>query len=125
MGRCTQYTIYVIKFARLPTGQWFFLGAPVSSTNKTDSQDITEILLKVALNTINQIKPNMQTIHQISCCKLFKYYISAEHTTLRSKYKDWLARNHCKVYEEVTWGRSVIFSWYSSFLHQKNLTATI
>jgi hypothetical protein len=30
-------------------GRWFF---PVSSTNKTD-QDITEILLKVALNTIN------------------------------------------------------------------------
>jgi hypothetical protein len=26
----------------------------VSSTNKTDHHDITEILLKVALNTINQ-----------------------------------------------------------------------
>jgi hypothetical protein len=30
---------------------------PVSSTNKTDRHDITEILLKVALNTINQ--PNL------------------------------------------------------------------
>jgi hypothetical protein len=29
-------------------------GTPVSSTNKTDRQDIIEILLKVALNTINQ-----------------------------------------------------------------------
>jgi len=29
----------------------------VSSTNKTDRHDITEILLKVALNTINQTKP--------------------------------------------------------------------
>jgi len=28
------------------------MGTPVSSTNKTDSHDITEILLKVALNTI-------------------------------------------------------------------------
>jgi hypothetical protein len=28
------------------------LGTPVSSTNKTDRHDITEILLKVALNTI-------------------------------------------------------------------------
>jgi hypothetical protein len=28
------------------------LGTPVSSTNKTDCHDITEILLKVALNTI-------------------------------------------------------------------------
>jgi hypothetical protein len=27
---------------------------PVSSTNKTDCHDITEILLKMALNTINQ-----------------------------------------------------------------------
>jgi len=31
----------------------FSLGTLVSSTNKTDSHDITEILLKVALNTIN------------------------------------------------------------------------
>ena len=30
-------------------GRWF---SPVSSTNKTDRLDITEILLKVALNTI-------------------------------------------------------------------------
>ena len=27
-------------------------GTPVSSTNKTDSHDVTEILLKVVLNTI-------------------------------------------------------------------------
>jgi hypothetical protein len=33
---------------RLVTGQWFSLGSPVAATNKTD---ITEILLKVALNT--------------------------------------------------------------------------
>ena len=38
----------------LATGQWFSPGTPVFSTNKTDSHDITEILLKVALNTINQ-----------------------------------------------------------------------
>jgi hypothetical protein len=35
-------------------GQWFSPCIPVSSTNKTDRHDITEILLKVALNTINQ-----------------------------------------------------------------------
>ena len=32
----------------------FHPGTPFSSTNKTDCHDITEILLKVALNTINQ-----------------------------------------------------------------------
>jgi hypothetical protein len=30
---------------------------PVSSTNKTDRHNITEILLKEALNTINETKP--------------------------------------------------------------------
>jgi hypothetical protein len=34
------------------TGRWFSPGIPVSSTNKTDCHNITEILLKVALNTI-------------------------------------------------------------------------
>ena len=33
-------------------GRWFSLGTPVSSTNKTDRHDITEILLKMALHTI-------------------------------------------------------------------------
>jgi len=32
------------------TGRWFSLG---TSSNKTDCHDITKILLKVALNTIN------------------------------------------------------------------------
>ena len=36
------------------TGRWFSPGTPVSFTNKTDGHNITEILLKVALNTINQ-----------------------------------------------------------------------
>jgi hypothetical protein len=37
---------------RLATVQWFSSGTPVSSTNKTDRDDITEILLKVAFSTI-------------------------------------------------------------------------
>jgi hypothetical protein len=36
------------------TSQWFSPGHPLSSTNKTDRHDITEILLKVALSTIKQ-----------------------------------------------------------------------
>ena len=39
-------------------GLQFSLGTPVSSNNKYDCQDITEILLKVALNTIKQTKPS-------------------------------------------------------------------
>ena len=38
----------------LATGRCFSPGIPVSSTNKTDSHDITAILLKAALNTMTQ-----------------------------------------------------------------------
>jgi len=37
----------------LEVGRWFSPGTSVCSTNKTDRHDITEILLKVAINTIN------------------------------------------------------------------------
>jgi hypothetical protein len=37
----------------LAIARWFSLGSLVSSTSKADCQDISEILLKVALNTIN------------------------------------------------------------------------
>jgi hypothetical protein len=40
----------------LINGRWFSPGTPASSTTKTGRHDIAEILLKVALNTINQIK---------------------------------------------------------------------
>ena len=36
----------------LGTGRWFSSTTPVSSINKTDRHDLTEILFKVALNTI-------------------------------------------------------------------------
>ena len=45
---------YVIKFVTdLRHERWFSLGTLVSFTNKTDRHDITEILFKMALNTIN------------------------------------------------------------------------
>jgi hypothetical protein len=44
------------------TGRKFSPGHPVSSTNKTDRHDITEILLKVALNTIKQQQENKQEV---------------------------------------------------------------
>jgi hypothetical protein len=36
-------------------GQWFSLGTPVSSNNKTDRRDITEILLE---SDVKHHKPN-------------------------------------------------------------------
>ena len=49
---------------------WFFF--PVSSTNKTDHHDITEILLKVALNTITQ------TLHEFEKFHLFSEWSRAQ-----------------------------------------------
>ena len=46
---------YVIKFSSdLRQVGGFIPGTPVSSTNKTDSHDISEILLNVALYSTNQ-----------------------------------------------------------------------
>jgi len=66
------------KFARLTKinqllahGRWFSPGTPASSTTKTGRHDIAEILLKVALNTINQIKSN----HKRYTNKLLKNHI--------------------------------------------------
>ena len=49
------YTIqtFVIKFTRdLRQASGFLMRSPVSSTNKTDRHDLTEILLKVGSNTL-------------------------------------------------------------------------
>jgi hypothetical protein len=37
----------------LVTDRWFSAGTPISTTNKTDHHDITEISLKVVLSTIS------------------------------------------------------------------------
>jgi hypothetical protein len=46
----------------LAHGRWFSPGTPASSTTKTGRHDIAEILLKVALNTKNQIINNISVI---------------------------------------------------------------
>jgi hypothetical protein len=48
----------------LAIGRWFSPGTPVSSTNKTDRHDITEILLKVVLNTITPNPTNNNSCKQ-------------------------------------------------------------
>ena len=60
-GRCAIDTTLCSKvYQGLATGQWISMGTPVSTTNKTDRHDITEILLKMTLKkTINQ--PNYIT----------------------------------------------------------------
>ena len=80
-ARCTTSCDTVCQW--LATGRWFSPCPTVSSTNKTDRHDITEILLKVALNTTKQ---NIQTNKQIvilseySINALSKYIISDSST---------------------------------------------
>jgi hypothetical protein len=52
------------------TGHWFSPGPPVSSTNETDRHDITEILLKVALNTIEPTN-----LHSYRCLRFLDYFV--------------------------------------------------
>ena len=52
-------------------------GTPVSSINKTDRHDITEILLKVALNTINKTKPY--------CVKILQNKLSQRNYSFKMK----------------------------------------
>jgi hypothetical protein len=72
-----EYSIqyYVIKFVQqLAAGQWFSPGTPVSSINKNDHHDITEILLKVVLNTINPPPPPVLIVKCL-VTMLILYYV--------------------------------------------------
>ena len=54
----------------LAHSQWFSPGTPSSSTTKTGCDDIAEILLKVVLNTKNQIKSNHIKAHLVDNCRI-------------------------------------------------------
>jgi hypothetical protein len=57
--RCSRLAAASDKiYQLLAHGRWFSPGTPASSTTKTGRHDIAEILLKVVLNTINQITSN-------------------------------------------------------------------
>jgi hypothetical protein len=57
LKRCTRLATASDKvYQLLAHGRWFSPGTPASSTTKPGRHDIAEILLKVELNTINQIK---------------------------------------------------------------------
>ena len=82
----------MIRFIQgLETCRWFSPSTPISSTNKTDSHDISEILLKVALNTIIQTKPVMLqlVIYHILIMHLTPY-ISALVKQLLGDLIDWM-----------------------------------
>ena len=52
VARCTRYNIMWKSLTMTCDGSVVFMGTPISSAIKTDRQDIAEIFLKVAINTI-------------------------------------------------------------------------
>jgi hypothetical protein len=63
---CTQPAAASDKVYQLfAHGRWFSPRTPASSTTKTSRHDIAEILLKVALNTINQIKSTIEGYNRL------------------------------------------------------------
>ena len=62
----------------LATGRWFSQSIPASSTNKTNRHDITEIVLKVALNIITLTKPvgdGLTTFNKIPSMFVTDFYL--------------------------------------------------
>ena len=57
----------------LAHGQWFSPGTPASCTTKTGRHDIAEILVKVALNTNNQI--NLNHLNQFHCINITYVFV--------------------------------------------------
>ena len=64
-ARCTTLCDKVCQW--LATVLWFSPGPSVSSTNKTDRQDITEILLTVALKTTKQRNKHHKSRFVVPC----------------------------------------------------------
>jgi hypothetical protein len=57
----------------LAHGRWFSPGTPASSTTKTGRHDIAEILLKMALNTMNQINQNQIESFTVTTITVVEY----------------------------------------------------
>ena len=109
----------------LATSWWFSPDTLVSSTNKTDRHDITEILLKVELNTI---KPTNQSRFwfSIQSVSFFFLSLSFDHSVFPSSiYVLWLAIRYLQTFLNL-------FKWYLTInkgikkeLHLPDLQPTI
>jgi hypothetical protein len=93
--RCTTLCNKVCQW--LATGWWFYLGPPVSSTNETDPHDITEILLKVVVNTLTITLTNLTHFFHPSiinhCLPLMIHFLT---------YWYWLIINWCRFHSVIT-----------------------
>ena len=94
----------------LVTGRWFSLSTPISSTNKTDCHNITEILLKVVLNTITPL-----------ICMRLKQRVLI-HLTYNIYYTYWAKATTCSLVVGNGWIFSVISSKYLNKLESHGIS---
>ena len=93
----------------LLTGRWFSPSPPVSSTNKTDRHDVTEILLKVSLNTIKQTLCGLNFYSSLQCisyrlnlykattCLMWPYFTVPLEGHIRHVWLHMYIRIHLKI----------------------------
>ena len=75
MAKCTDTTLSDKVCQWLVTGRWFSPVTLFSSTNKTDGQDITEILYDVTLNTITPIPYFINTTRFLYNKSYLRFYL--------------------------------------------------
>ena len=102
-------TILCVKICHgLAIGWWFSLGATFSSSNKTDSRDMTEILLKVALHTKTITHPFSEFVF---CRLTFKYIVYVMFIViysvviLKTSIFVWYA-----IFSDVNWYIAIVIS---------------
>ena len=105
-GRDVQH--YVIKFVSDLGQVWFSPGPSVSSTNKTDRLDITEILLKVALNIIKQTNilklielPGIHNVVKPSCHTTCLWFDTRQWYAPGSRYTATIKTHHQTIVEII------------------------
>ena len=103
---CTRYNI-MWKSLSVTCGRSVFSpGSPVSSTNKTDRHDITEILLKVALNTITITLTHRDFLAHLYLLKTYSHHKSSSFLRqcfLHAAEIDLIQRNWLHLVRKVTW----------------------
>jgi hypothetical protein len=93
--------------------QWFSPGPPVSSTKKTDGHDRTEILLKVAWNTI---KPTFFFWHLIIWLQHWtRKFVFLAYLMYLTYILSWDIRFFCELYKTNNF--IMIFNWHNSEGH--------
>jgi hypothetical protein len=109
-------TLYDQVCQWLATDQWFSSGTPVSSTNKTGCLDITEILLKVALNTITPLNPYLFfSSQQLLLLMLLKESLNSDSQQFHQYQQSEQTTSHIKSLNIKKRTMTHVWHWESEF----------